>query len=91
MREIKAYIRRDRVNQTVEKLEEAGAPGITIVDVHPVGYGYEPNYFEAHHVDVLHRYQYLGIAKKWFAPTRKWKSWSKWCWNNAAPGTKAME
>lgn len=63
MKEIKAYIRRDRVNQTVEKLREAGAPGITIVDIHPVGYGYEPNYFEAHHEGVFERYKHLSIVK----------------------------
>lgn len=63
MKEIKAYIQRDRVNNTVERLQNAGAPGITIVDVHPVGYGYEPNYFEAQFEDALKRYAYLRIAK----------------------------
>lgn len=63
MKEIKAYIRRSHVNQTVEKLEEAGAPGITIVEIHPVGYGYEPNYFEAGFVDVLRRYQQWAVVK----------------------------
>ena len=34
------------------------------VEVHPVGYGYEPNYFEPHfEEDVLKRYQYLQIVK----------------------------
>lgn len=60
MKEIKAYIRRSRVNAVVNKLQDAGAPGITIVEVHPVGYGYEPNYFERRfEEDVLKRYQYL--------------------------------
>lgn len=45
MKEIKAYIRTEVVRETVEALEEAGAPGITVVSVHPVGYGFEPNYF----------------------------------------------
>jgi nitrogen regulatory protein PII len=45
MKEIKAYIRRVHVNNVVEALRKAGAPGITIVEVHPVGYGYEPKYF----------------------------------------------
>ena len=36
MKEIKAYIRRERINKLVEKLQEAGAPGITIVEVHPM-------------------------------------------------------
>lgn len=56
MKEIKAYIRRSNVNQVVERLQESGAPGITIVEIHPVGYGYEPNYFEAGFVDVIQRF-----------------------------------
>ena len=46
MKEIKAYVRRSEVNKIVAELQKADAPGITIVEVHPVGYGYEPNYFE---------------------------------------------
>lgn len=63
MKEIKAYIQRDRVNKTVDELRKAGAPGITIVEVHPVGYGYEPNYFETHFEDAIKRYGYLRIVK----------------------------
>lgn len=63
MKEIKAYIRRERVNQAVKALEEIGAPGITIVEIHPVGYGYEPNYFEGESMDVFERYGYLAIVK----------------------------
>lgn len=63
MKEIKAYIRRDRVNRTVVELKRAGAPGITVVEVHPVGYGYEPNYFEADYVDEVDRYRYLSIVR----------------------------
>lgn len=64
MREIKAYIRRSRINAVVKKLQEEGAPGITIVEVHPVGYGYDPNYFElTFEEDVLKRYGYLQIVK----------------------------
>lgn len=48
MKEIKAYIRKSTVAEAVRKLEAAGAPGISIVEIHPVGYGYEPNYFESH-------------------------------------------
>ena len=40
-----------------------GAPGITIVEIHPVGYGYEPNYFETESMDVFERYGYLAIVK----------------------------
>ncbi|NOZ62532.1 MAG: P-II family nitrogen regulator [Calditrichaeota bacterium] len=45
MKEIKAYIKTDKVEQVVYALEEAGAPGITVVEVHPVGYGFDANYF----------------------------------------------
>lgn len=63
MKEIKAFIRREKVNQTIEALERAGAPGITVTEVHPVGYGYEPNYFERHYTNVLGSYNYLAIVK----------------------------
>jgi nitrogen regulatory protein P-II 1 len=63
MKEIKAFIRRCCVNAVVEALERAGAPGITIVEVHPVGYGYEPNYFEPQFQDAYKRYSYLNIVK----------------------------
>lgn len=63
MKEIKAYIRRACANKVVEKLEEAGAPGITIVEVHPVGYGYEPNYFEPQFENAFKRYEYLNVVK----------------------------
>ncbi len=63
MKEIKAYVRRCCVNKLVTALEQAGAPGITIVDIHPVGYGYEPNYFEAHFEDAYKRYAYLRVVK----------------------------
>ena len=45
MKEIKAYIRTDALERTVRALEEAKAPGITVTTVHPVGYGFDPNYF----------------------------------------------
>ena len=45
MKEIKAYIRTDALEKTVTALEEAKAPGITVLTVHPVGYGFDPNYF----------------------------------------------
>lgn len=63
MKEIKAYVRRSCVNKLVTALEDAGAPGITIVDIHPVGYGYEPNCFEEHFEDAYKRYGYLRIVK----------------------------
>ena len=63
MKEIKAYVQRSRVNQVVDKLEQAGAPGITIVEIHPVGYGFEPNYFEPQFEDAIKRYRHLAIVK----------------------------
>lgn len=45
MKEIKAYIRTNVVERTVAALEAAEAPGITVTRVHPVGYGFDPNYF----------------------------------------------
>lgn len=63
MKEIKAYVQRDYVNRVVDELQKAGAPGITIVEIHPVGYGYEPNYFEIRFEDVFRRYGCLRIVK----------------------------
>ena len=37
MKEIKAYVQREQVNKAVEALQAAGAPGITIIEIHPVG------------------------------------------------------
>jgi nitrogen regulatory protein P-II 1 len=45
MNEIKAYIRTEALERTVKALEEAKAPGITVTTVHPVGYGFDANYF----------------------------------------------
>lgn len=63
MKEIKAYVQRSRVSRVVDKLEEAGAPGITIVEIHPVGYGYEPNYFVTAFENAIKRYRHLAIVK----------------------------
>jgi nitrogen regulatory protein P-II 1 len=63
MKEIKAYIRRDQVNQVVERLCAAGAPGVSIIDIHPLGYGYEPNPFASHAAKLVERYRYLMIVK----------------------------
>lgn len=56
MKEIKAYIRTGVLAETVEALEEARAPGITIVTVHPVGYGFMPNYFTPEYQGPVKRY-----------------------------------
>jgi nitrogen regulatory protein P-II 1 len=63
VKEIKAYGKRYLVTDLVDELNRAGAPGITIVEIHPVGYGYEPNYFQFEGTDVLKRYARLGSVK----------------------------
>ena len=63
MKEIKAYIRRSHVNEVIDEVQKAGAPGITVVEVHPVGYGYEPNYFESHSSTVSERYRHWAVVK----------------------------
>jgi nitrogen regulatory protein PII len=63
MKEVKAYIRRHRVNNVIEVLQKAGVPGITVVEVHPVGYGYDPNYFESHFLTVTERYAHWDVVK----------------------------
>lgn len=63
MKQINAYIRRELVNETVEALKRARSPGITVVEVHPVGYGYEPNYFESDYTSVVDSYNHLAVVK----------------------------
>jgi len=63
MKEIKAYIRRDEVNEVVERLQRAGAPGVSVIEIHPVGYGYVANPFEPHTARVVDRYRHLAIVK----------------------------
>src|SRR5436309_3105404 len=62
MKEIKAYIRRDEINEVVEKLQAAGAPGVSVIEIHPVGYGYEANRFEPHAARLVDRYRHLAIV-----------------------------
>lgn len=57
MKEIKAYIRREKAEHVVEKLRQAGAPAITLVNVHPVGDGAEGYFFSlSNSQDVFRRY-----------------------------------
>ncbi len=63
MKEIRAYIRRDEVNDLVEKLRAAGAPGVSLIEIHPLGYGYEANPFEGYRAGIVARYRYLTIVK----------------------------
>jgi nitrogen regulatory protein P-II 1 len=63
MKEIKAYIRRDEVNEVIERLQRAGASGVAVIEIHPVGYGYEANPFEPHTARLVDRYRHLAIVK----------------------------
>src|SRR5712691_10560732 len=63
MKEIKAYVRRDEIDEVVERLQRAGAPGVSVIEIHPVGYGYEANPFEPHGARLVDRYRYLTIVK----------------------------
>ncbi len=63
MKEIKAYVRRDETDEIVEALRAAGAPGVSVIEIHPVGYGYEPSGFEPHAARLLQRYRYLRVVK----------------------------
>jgi len=44
MKEIKAYIRTHFLDDTVKRLQAHGAPGLTVVTVHPVGYGFKSRF-----------------------------------------------
>ncbi len=63
MKEIRAYIRRDKVTPVVETLRAAGAPGVSIIEIHPLGYGYEASGFVPHKASVVDRYRHLAIVK----------------------------
>jgi nitrogen regulatory protein P-II 1 len=63
MKEIRAYIRRDQANQAIEQLRAAGAPGVSIIEIHPLGYGYEANPFEPYRASVIERYRHLAVVK----------------------------
>ena len=63
MKEIKAYIRQDDINEVVEGLQRAGAPGVSVIEIHPVGYGYEANHFAPHAARLVDRYRHLSIVK----------------------------
>ena len=63
MKEIKAYVRRDEIDEVIEKLQAAGAPGVSVIEIHPIGYGYEPSGFEPYAARPVQRYRYLAIVK----------------------------
>jgi nitrogen regulatory protein P-II 1 len=63
MKEIRAYIRRYDIDEVMEELRAAGAPGVSVIEIHPVGYGYEPNAFEPHGARLTQRYRYLAVVK----------------------------
>lgn len=90
MKEIKAYIQRHLVNNAVAELERAGAPGITIIEIHPVGYGYEPNYFGFQTEDVFKRYA-TSASSRWrsSAPIRIGNGLPRSSRTRAAPAGRA--
>ena len=63
MKELKVHIRRDEINDVVERLRAAGAPGVSVIEIHPVGYGYEASRFAPHGARLVDRYRYLAIVK----------------------------
>jgi nitrogen regulatory protein P-II 1 len=63
MKEIRAYIRRDEVDDVAERLQRCGAPGVSVIEIHPVGYGYEANPFGPHGARLIDRYRHLSIVK----------------------------
>jgi nitrogen regulatory protein P-II 1 len=63
MKEIRAYIRRYKVDDVIERLRAAGAPGVSVIEIHPVGYGYEPNGFEPRVARLVQQYRYLAVVK----------------------------
>ena len=63
MKEIKAYLQRAHVNEVVAMLEKAGAPGVTVVSVRAVGYGYESDYFERQFEHAPRKYQGSTMMK----------------------------
>lgn len=63
MKEIRAYICRHEIDEVIEALRAAGAPGVSVIEIHPVGYGYEPNGFEPHVARLVQRYRYLAVVK----------------------------
>lgn len=63
MKEIRAYIRRYDIDEVIEHLRAAGAPGISVIEIHPVGYGYEPSGFEPRAARLVQQYRYLAVVK----------------------------
>lgn len=44
MKEIKAYIRTNSLEETLKSLLDSGARGIAVTSVHPVGYGFDAHF-----------------------------------------------
>ena len=63
MKEIRVYIGKCCVGRALAALDKAGAPAITAVDVHLVGYRYESDDSESQVPDALRRYGSLPIVK----------------------------
>lgn len=62
MKEIKAYVRAQKVDEVIEALEAAGARDITLIRVDAIGPLADPDAAK-HHLVRLHREKYSAIAK----------------------------
>lgn len=62
MKEIKAYVRSQKVDEVIEALEAAGARDITLIRVDAIGPLADPD-AARHHLVRLHREKYSAIAK----------------------------
>lgn len=60
MKEIKAYIRRNKAAAVVEVLQRLGHSGVSLLEVHAAGYGEEPDYF-VRSEDVFSRYHHQMV------------------------------
>jgi len=55
MKEIKAYIRTSALEVVIENLQARGAPGVTAINVHPIGYDFDPR-FSLGKADITKKY-----------------------------------
>ncbi len=59
MKEIKAYVRTDRVNDIIQALEKAGVNGMTLIDVMAVGANIDPQNYKFS-MSLVERYQKIA-------------------------------
>ncbi len=59
MKEIKAYVRSERVNDIIQALEKAGVKGMTLIDVMAVGQNIDPKNYKFS-MSLVERYQKIA-------------------------------